>query len=247
VTCTLGEEGEVIPDGLRGLAADSADQLGGYRVGELRAACTALGVADHRYLGGIGRWRDSGMAGMPANEHPRAFAAGSLDEQAAALAEIVTEVRPDVVVGYDSDGGYGHPDHIRAHEVVMAAAGDVHALYWHAVSRSALSRGLDGLRRMQRLPYPVPSLPELPTVADSVVTTTIDVSAQLPAKVAALRAHATQVSVWEGGGDGERAYALSDGRARPLLPAEQFTLVGGRVSAEQVTCDLFGTDDPDES
>src|SRR5919109_2944101 len=57
VTCTLGEEGEVIPDSLRGLACDQADQLGGYRVGELRAACTALRVAGHRFLGGVGRWR----------------------------------------------------------------------------------------------------------------------------------------------------------------------------------------------
>jgi N-acetyl-1-D-myo-inositol-2-amino-2-deoxy-alpha-D-glucopyranoside deacetylase len=242
VTCTLGEEGEVIPDGLRGLAADRADQLGGYRVGELRAACTALGVADHRYLGGIGRWRDSGMAGTPANEHPRAFASGSLDEQAAALAEIVAEVRPDVVVGYDRNGGYGHPDHVRAHQVMMAAAGDVHALYWHAVSRSVLRDGLKGLSVMDGLPFPVPAVEQLASVDDSAVTTTIDVTAQLPVKVAALRAHATQVSVWEGGGDGERAYALSDGRAQPLLPVEQFTLAGGRVSAEQVTSDLFGVD-----
>ncbi|MEO6091001.1 MAG: PIG-L family deacetylase, partial [Umezawaea sp.] len=56
VTCTLGEEGEIIPAGLRELAADAADQLGGYRVAELRSACAALGVTDHRFLGGIGRW-----------------------------------------------------------------------------------------------------------------------------------------------------------------------------------------------
>jgi N-acetyl-1-D-myo-inositol-2-amino-2-deoxy-alpha-D-glucopyranoside deacetylase len=55
VTCTLGEEGEVIPASLRLLAPSEADQLGGYRVGELRAACAALGVSDHRFLGGAGR------------------------------------------------------------------------------------------------------------------------------------------------------------------------------------------------
>ena len=61
VTCTLGEEGEVIPPELALLAPDAADQLGGYRIGELAAACAALGVTDHRFLGGTGRWRDSGM------------------------------------------------------------------------------------------------------------------------------------------------------------------------------------------
>jgi N-acetyl-1-D-myo-inositol-2-amino-2-deoxy-alpha-D-glucopyranoside deacetylase len=89
VTCTLGEEGEVIPEPLRGLAVDAADQLGGYRICELRAACAALGITDQRFLGGIGRWRDSGMAGTAANDNPRAFVNGSLDEQAACLAQII--------------------------------------------------------------------------------------------------------------------------------------------------------------
>ena len=62
VTCTLGEQGEIIPPELAELAADRADQLGGYRIGELAGACAALGLADHRFLGGAGRWRDSGMA-----------------------------------------------------------------------------------------------------------------------------------------------------------------------------------------
>ena len=106
---------------LRELASDAADQLGGYRIGELRAACAALGVSDHRWLGGVGRWRDSGMVGVAANGHPRAFAGGDLAEQADALAEVIADVRPQVVITYGPDGGYGHPDHIRAHEVTMAA------------------------------------------------------------------------------------------------------------------------------
>ena len=242
LTCTLGEEGEVIPDELRGLAATSADQLGGYRVGELRAACTALGVADQRFLGGVGRWRDSGMAGTASNEHPRAFANGSLDEQVGALAAIVAEVRPQVVVGYDPRGGYGHPDHVRAHQVTMAAmesAGGVDAVYWHAVGSSVVRDGVAALAGLDGLPFALPRNGALPSVPDEAVTTTVDVTAQLPAKVAALRAHATQVSVWEGA-DGERAYALSDGVARPLPSVEQFTLVGGGVSATEVATDLFG-------
>jgi N-acetyl-1-D-myo-inositol-2-amino-2-deoxy-alpha-D-glucopyranoside deacetylase len=246
VTCTLGEEGEVIPDGLRGLAATSADQLGGYRVGELRAACAALGVSDHRYLGGIGRWRDSGMAGTPSNDHPRAFVNGSLDEQVAALAEILAEVGPQAVVTYDGNGGYGHPDHIRAHEVTMAAvagAPEVDAVYWTVVPHSTLRAGLAALAPFAasgELPFPLPAEGELPSVPDEVVTTTVDVSRQLPAKIAALRAHATQVSLWEGDGDRRRAYALSNGLAQPLVPVEQFRLVGGRAEPRQVETDLFG-------
>lgn len=245
VTCTLGEEGEVIPDELRGLAATFADQLGGYRVGELRAASTALGVADQRFLGGIGRWRDSGMAGTTANEHPRAFVNGYLDEQVHALVEIISAVRPQVVVGYDHNGGYGHPDHIRAHQVTMAAVGPgaadngIEAVYWAAVSRTTLRDGLAALAGLDGLPFPLPADGVLPAVPDEAVTTTLDVGEQLPAKITALRAHATQVCVWEGQ-PGERAYALSDGLARPLPPVEQYTLVGGRVAAAQVGTDLFG-------
>ncbi len=94
VTCTLGEQGEVIPPELGELAADRADQLGGYRIGELAGACAALGLADHRFLGGPGRWRDSGMAlaghgvraATPERLHPRAFARPeSFAEQVQAL------------------------------------------------------------------------------------------------------------------------------------------------------------------
>src|SRR6202035_1135441 len=73
VTCTLGELGEIIPPSLAHLAKDDGVPLGEYRTGELAAACAALGVADHRFLGGAGRWRDSGMMGTPGNEAPGCF------------------------------------------------------------------------------------------------------------------------------------------------------------------------------
>ncbi|WP_232376302.1 N-acetyl-1-D-myo-inositol-2-amino-2-deoxy-alpha-D-glucopyranoside deacetylase [Amycolatopsis aidingensis] len=235
VTCTLGEEGEVIPPELRLLGADAADQLGGYRAGELAAACSALGVTDHRYLGGIGRWRDSGMAGTPAAEHPRAFVRGPLEEQAGQLAAILHEVRPQVVVSYDAHGGYGHPDHIRAHEITMAATRHTGGRVFHVVSpASAVARGLAGLRLASELPFRVPADGELATVADELVTTTVDVSGQLDAKVAALRAHRSQVSV----PSPASCYALSNGIAQPLLTAEYFTLARG--PAEGVRTDLFG-------
>lgn len=124
VTCTLGEHGEVIGDPLQGFVAEAADMLGGFRYRELEDSLRLLGVngPHHRpcLLGGAGRWRDSGMVGTPAADHPRAFirsGAAAVD----ALASLMTHYRPDIVVTYGPDGGYGHPDHIRAHEVTHAA------------------------------------------------------------------------------------------------------------------------------
>src|SRR3712207_7565476 len=160
LTCTLGEEGEVLVPELAQLAADQADQLGGYRIWELRGAMDALGVSDIRFLGGPGRYRDSGMMGVPANEHPRAFWNADLEQAVAHAVSVVREVRPQVVVTYDENGGYGHPDHIQAHRVAMGAvdaAADpayrpdlgepwrVAKVYWSAVPRSVLQAGIDEL------------------------------------------------------------------------------------------------------
>ncbi len=238
VTCTLGEEGEIIPASLRGLAADAADQLGGYRIGELRAACAALGVSDHRWLGGVGRWRDSGMAGVGANAHPRAFAGGDLGEQTAALADVIADVRPQVVVTYGPDGGYGHPDHIRAHEVTMAACGpDVHRVFYAVTSRRATEEGVAALAGREGMPFRLPEPGELPVTDDEHITTTIDTSDVLSVKVEALAAHSTQVSVWQGA-EGALAYALSNGIAQPLPPAEFYLLARG--DGDGADADLFG-------
>ena len=121
VTCTLGELGEIIPPSLAYLAAEKEDRLGEYRTDELAAACAALGVTDHRFLGGPGRWRDSGMMGTEGNEDPRCFWRADVDTAARALLDVIAEVRPQVLVTYDADGAYGHPDHIQAHRVAWRA------------------------------------------------------------------------------------------------------------------------------
>lgn len=240
VTCTLGEEGEIIPEGLALLAAGEADQLGGYRISELRDACAALGVTDQRYLGGPGRWRDSGMVGTGANAHPRALVQGDLAEQRAALAGILAEVRPQVVVTYGPDGGYGHPDHIRAHEITMAAvAGDstVARVFYAVNSAAATARGVAALGGVPGLPYRLPEPGELPVVADAEITTAVDTTAHRAALLDALRAHATQVSVWRDGG-GAVCYALSNGIAQPVVGTEYYILAHGpRQGADH---DLFG-------
>jgi N-acetyl-1-D-myo-inositol-2-amino-2-deoxy-alpha-D-glucopyranoside deacetylase len=249
VTCTLGEQGEVIPPELGLLAADAADQLGGYRIGELAAACAALGVTDHRFLGGTGRWRDSGMvlagrgvrAATPDRLHPRALAAhDALADQVDALTALLEQVTPQVVVTYAADGGYGHPDHVRAHDVTAAAVRrvpEVARMFAAVQGRATLDAGLDGIRGVAGLPFRMPALDELPSVPDADVAVALDVSAQRDARLAALAAHATQVALWEGPG-GITAYAMSNGVAQPLLDVEQFVLLAGEPVAPG-TDDLF--------
>ncbi|NIH78683.1 N-acetyl-1-D-myo-inositol-2-amino-2-deoxy-alpha-D-glucopyranoside deacetylase [Amycolatopsis viridis] len=235
VTCTLGEEGEIIPKGLDQLGAWAGDQLGGYRSGELAAAGRALGLTRQCYLGGIGRWRDSGMAGTPSAEHPRAFSGGDQREQAAQLRAVLDEVRPQVVVTYDAFGGYGHPDHVQAHAVTMIAAADapyVRRVFHIAASRDALARGVARLREEPGLPWRLPADGELPTTPDEEITTAIDVRGHLDAKIAALAAHETQVSVRP------PAFALSNGIAQPIGEVEHYVLVHG--PAEGAGHDLFG-------
>src|SRR4051812_30105127 len=210
LTCTLGEEGEVLVPELAQLAADQADQLGGYRIGELAAAMAALGVTDHRFLGGAGRYRDSGMMGTPANQHPRAFWNADLEQAAANAVAVVREVRPQVVVTYDENGGYGHPDHIQAHRVAMRAveaAADpafrpdlgepwqVAKVYWSAMPRSFVQHGIDALAALgEASPFEgLGDIEEVPfVVPDEVVTAAVDGRAFAGHKDAALRAYPTQ-------------------------------------------------------
>ncbi|HYB89024.1 MAG TPA: N-acetyl-1-D-myo-inositol-2-amino-2-deoxy-alpha-D-glucopyranoside deacetylase [Streptosporangiaceae bacterium] len=235
VTCTRGELGEVIPPDLAYLAGDGG-RLGEYRAGELAAACAALGVTDHRFLGGPGRWRDSGMMGLPDNQDPRCFWRADVAEAAAELAAVIRDVAPQVVVTYDANGFYGHPDHIQAHRVTrraVAVAADpaaapggspwrVAKLYATAVPRSVLA----GAIRLGPAPpagfIEAGSVADLPFgVADEEVTTEIDGTAHLAAKTAALRAHATQIAV-----DGP-FFALADMVGQRIGGREYYTLLAG--------------------
>jgi N-acetyl-1-D-myo-inositol-2-amino-2-deoxy-alpha-D-glucopyranoside deacetylase len=231
LTCTLGEEGEILVPELELLRAEEADQLGGYRISELAEAMRHLGVSDHRFLGGAGRFRDSGMMDTPANEHPCAFwrAArdpGVFDAAVGAALGVIRETRPQVVVTYDPNGDYGHPDHIMAHRVATAAvagAPDIVAkFYWTATPRSVLRRGFEVLKASQSSYFAVDSVEELPFgVEDDVITTVIDARAHASAKLEALRAHATQISV-----DGP-FFALSNMLGREALAVEYFRLAKG--------------------
>ena len=212
VTCTLGEMGEIIPAALAHL---TPDELGQYRIGELKAACDALGVRDQRFLGGPGRWRDSGMMGTPANADPRCFWQADVTEAAAMLAEVIDEVAPEVIVTYDANGFYGHPDHIQAHRVAWRAyrlACDPARTSFYATAAPASPAASEGFGGV------------VPLGAGTVAR--IDIGGYLTTKFAAMRAHATQITV------SEPRFALSNGVWEEVYPAECYTLLAGPGGGE---------------
>ncbi|GAB2590194.1 N-acetyl-1-D-myo-inositol-2-amino-2-deoxy-alpha-D -glucopyranoside deacetylase [Streptomyces capparidis] len=253
VTCTLGEEGEVIPPGLAHLAADRDDALGPYRAGELAAAMRELGVTDHRLLGGPGRYRDSGMMGTPQNERAGSLWRTRVEDAVPELVAVVREVRPQVLVTYGPDGGYGHPDHIRAHQLAMRAAelaadpghrpdlGPAHhvaKVYWNCVPRPHLAEGLARLRAAGA-PFPaVAGVEDVPSVVEErEVTAVVDGTAYAARKAAAMRAHATQITVADAGG--QPCFALSNDLAQPLFAREFYHLARGERGSDAIEDDLF--------
>ncbi len=240
VTCTLGERGEVIPPELAHL---SGAALGEYRQRELAEATRALGVRDFRQLGGPGRYRDSGMMGLPDNDDPGCFWQADVDEAAGHLVDVVREVAPQVLVTYDPDGGYGHPDHIQAHRVAMRAAElaedaglPIAKIYWNRVPSSVGEAAFARLgEELPRLPFgSAGALGDVPGVVDDErITAEIDGTPHAAAKTAAMRAHATQITV-----DGAY-FALSNHLAQPLFTTEYYELVRGERAAGLRETDLF--------
>src|SRR5438067_5111204 len=203
VTCTDGAVGEISDPALA-----RPENLVEVRARELDNAVRILHVSRLVKLG----YRDSGMAGTADNNHTASYHEAPFDEAVERVVRIIREEQPQVVVTYDERGGYGHPDHIRAHQVAVAAfeasgkpdrfpgAGPTWSpakLYYAVVPRSALSRFAERLRRAG---LEVPFQREAQTgeeapfaVADERVTTTVDVSAYVSTKRAALEAHRTQM------------------------------------------------------
>jgi N-acetyl-1-D-myo-inositol-2-amino-2-deoxy-alpha-D-glucopyranoside deacetylase len=235
VTCTLGEEGEILDNRYALLAVDYADQLGGYRIGELTTALNALGVADPIFLGGPGRWRDSGM---PPKSHPRHTAfVDAGDDAIQELVAIIEKMRPDVVVTYDPRGGYGHPDHVQTHRVTAAAVAasewKVPKFYWTVLASSALKAGLDTLSDVPANWISLPNLGEMGfSYPDRDIDAVIDAGEHVGAKIAALAAHATQVAL----APDRRSFALSNNVALPILTKEHYILAAGSAGP----CDSQG-------
>jgi len=262
VTCTLGEEGEVLVPELAHLASEHDDTLGQHRITELAQAMKELGVTDHRFLGGAGTYRDSGMVWHEAGHATHGedvkegtFWRADVLEAASHLVAVIREVRPQVLVTYDDFGGYGHPDHIQAHRVAMYAASlaaarsfredlgapwDIAKIYWGAVSESWMREGLRRLRDAgDQTTFegmdPDGDLGRFVT-PDRLLDTVVDGSDFVEQKLAAMRAHATQIEV-EG-----PFFALSNNVGNQVWASEWFRLVKGAkgpVDEGGLETDLF--------
>jgi N-acetyl-1-D-myo-inositol-2-amino-2-deoxy-alpha-D-glucopyranoside deacetylase len=231
ITCTRGEEGEVLVEEHSHKAAAHDDLLGEHRVIELADAMKALGVKDHRFLGApYKQYRDSGMMDTEPNNREDSFWRADFEEATRHLVDVIDEVKPHVLITYDEFGGYGHPDHIQAHRVAMAAAEksnwDIYKIYWNVTPRSVIQEGIDKMKELGSDFFGAESADDLPFCKDdSFVSTLIDGNEYVEAKMAAMRAHATQISV-----DGP-FFALSNNLGLQVWGHEYYTLVKGEKSA----------------
>lgn len=209
-TCTLGEEGEVIPPELAHL---TGDDLAGVRRSELAGALQVLGATGH-VLG----FRDSGMAGSPAAADPRALV-NNLPAATAALHRLIQEVQPDVLVTYEQYGGYGHPDHIATHRLTMAAA-DQLPVWQTVVPQSWAQQDRAWVAQQALAPGLRPVAADAPwdpsVVADDTVSHRVVDEVAGGVRARALTHHRTQVSVHDG------YFALSNNVALRLGDREAF-------------------------
>jgi N-acetyl-1-D-myo-inositol-2-amino-2-deoxy-alpha-D-glucopyranoside deacetylase len=233
VTCTRGEEGEVLVESLLNLASSKDDKLGEHREVELKDAMHELGIKDFRFLGSPDKkWRDSGMMGMPQNDRKDVFWQADLDEAANELVKIILETKPQVLITYDEFGGYGHPDHIKAHQVAMRAAEiasqqgwQVSKIYWNTMPRSVIQMGIDKMKEVGSEFFGAENADDLPFAKpDELVTSVVKAPDYVPQKLAAMKAHATQISV-----DGP-FFALSNNLGLSVWGDEYYTLVKGEIA-----------------
>ena len=233
VTCTRGEEGEVLVESLKNLASDKDDKLGDHREIELKDAMIELGISDFRFLGSPNKkWRDSGMIGAPQNERKDVFWQSDLDEAANELVKVILEIKPQVMITYDEFGGYGHPDHIKAHQVAMRAAEisanqgwQITKIYWNTMPRSVLQTSIDKMKEVGSEFSGAESADDMPFAKDDeLVTSVVKAQEYVPQKLAAMKAHATQISV-----DGP-FFALSNNLGLSVWADEYYTLVKGEIA-----------------
>ena len=250
ITCTGGERGSIIPPELAHLSWEQDDTLAEHRRGELDEAMRELGVTDHRYLGGFGRYSDSGMMwhekgyAIAGPDRPvNAFWDADLTEAATILAELIREVRPQVLVTYDQFGMYGHPDHIQAHRVAMYGAQlaavpsyrhdlgepwEIAKIYWTAMPESRMRDRVRALREAGDTTSFGGLDPDGPlpmTTPDDDITAAVEADAFVDRKLDALRAHRTQISV-----DGP-FFALSNNVVNRAWGTEYYRIAQGRPAA----------------
>jgi N-acetyl-1-D-myo-inositol-2-amino-2-deoxy-alpha-D-glucopyranoside deacetylase len=231
VTCTRGEEGEVLVPGLSHLASTEQDLLGSHRETELALAMKALGISDHRFLGAPStKFRDSGMMGTESNNRPDVFWQVDLDTAAKILVDVIEEVKPHILITYDEIGGYGHPDHIQAHRVAMRASElskwQIQKIYWNTIPKSVIAQGMEKMKEIGSDFFGAESIDDVPFAKDDqFVTTLINGAEYVESKMAAMKAHETQIAL-----DGP-FFALSNNLGMQIWGDEYYTLVRGTKSA----------------
>ena len=231
ITCTRGEEGEVLTPELTHLASSETDSLGEHREIELANAMKALGVTDFRFLAeGEGKYRDSGMMGTEPNNRPDVFWQADLEEASDYLVKVIEEVKPHILITYDEIGGYGHPDHIQAHRVAMRASEkskwQIQKIYWNTMPKSVLAESMAKMKELGSDFFGADNVDDLPFAKeDSFVTSLIDGNSYVDAKMAAMKAHHTQIAL-----DGP-FFALSNNLGLQVWGHEYYTLVKGEKGA----------------
>ncbi len=221
ITATRGEAGEIYNMD----EAASRPRLGEIRTEELKAAGEILGVDRQEFLG----YRDSGMVDTADNKDPRSFHQAPLDEAAARLAVFIREERPDVVVTWAEDGGYGHPDHIKAHQVTNAALDTMEQEI--AVPRSMMQAFAeqfpDQAQEQARRNMRVAGTP------DELITTRVDVHDYVDRKRQAFRAHLSQnePSSW--------SETMASQILEIALGTEYYQLARGKPGSDLPEPDLF--------
>ena len=230
ITCTRGEEGEILVPELSHLASTATDKLGEHRISELTDAMKELGVTDFRFLAeGKKLYRDSGMMGTEPNNRPDVFWQADIEEATQYLVSVIDEVKPHVLITYDEFGGYGHPDHIQAHRIAMLAAEksswQIQKIYWNTMPKSVIAESMAKMKELGSDFFGAESVDDLPFAKDDeFVTTLIDGNSQVEKKMAAMKAHVTQIST-----DGP-FFALSNNLGLQVWGDEYYTLVRGEKS-----------------
>jgi N-acetyl-1-D-myo-inositol-2-amino-2-deoxy-alpha-D-glucopyranoside deacetylase len=227
VTCTRGEEGEILVPELSHLSSTKEDLLGQHREIELANAMRALGIKDFRFLGGsTTKYRDSGMIGSEPNNRPDVFWQADVDSAAKILVDVIEEVKPHILITYDEIGGYGHPDHIQAHRVAMRASElatwQIQKIYWNTMPKSVIAKGMEKMKEIGSDFFGAESVDDIPFAKDDeFVTTLIDGADYVELKMEAMKAHETQISL-----DGP-FFALSNNLGMKIWGDEYYTLVKG--------------------
>lgn len=246
VTCTGGEEGEIVDPSMD--QDEVRPRLREVRAEELRCAVKVLGIETLEFLG----YRDSGMAGTEANSNPQSFHMADIGEATGRLVRLIRQYRPQVLVSYDENGSYGHPDHIKAHQITVRAfdaaadpaqypeAGEPwqpQKLYFSGISRGQVERwrraaeeaGIEDawVRREPAPEEPPRGLPQ------ERITTYVDITPYLQRKRDAFRCHRTQIR------DDNFIISTPDEVARRAFYDEQFIRVRALVEAPTPEDDLF--------